>query len=169
MVNLHFSLPKRKRFITKFAFSPKAFRYTFAVRMRHGKGKGKKKRFRFQMKTHFDSNFNYCNYSNYTGAQQIIFFLCRGGRDVIKILQLHHPDRLCESEACSFSCAISDLGSKCSYLDITYLLISIKMRMASILNLNTLTMLTIGHTDRGRPTLKRWRCRFIIINTIIQF
>ena len=46
--------------------------------------------------------------------------------------------------------------------DITYLLISIKMWLASIsasiLIINTLTMLTIGHADRGRPTLKlRWR------------
>ena len=82
-------------------------------------------------------------------------FFSSMSRHVIKILQLSHPDRLCESEACSFSCAISDLGSKCSYLDITYLLISIKMLLTSILIINTLTMLTIGHADRGSPTLKR--------------
>ena len=75
-------------------------------------------------------------------------------RHVIKILQLHLPDRLCESEVLAFSCTISDLGSKCSYLDITYLLISIKMWLASILIINTLTLLTIAHADRGRPTLK---------------
>ena len=49
-------------------------------------------------------------------------------------------------------------GSKCAYLDITYLsiliMISIKMWLASILIINTLTMLTIAHADRGRPTLK---------------
>ena len=44
-------------------------------------------------------------------------------------------------------------GSKCAYLDITYLLISIKMWLASILIINTLSMLTIAHADRGRPTL----------------
>ena len=76
-------------------------------------------------------------------------------RHVIKILQLHHPNRLCESEAWKFSCAISDLGSKCSYLlYYIFAVLSIKMWLASILIINTLTMLTIGHADRGRPTLK---------------
>ena len=84
----------------------------------------------------------------------VLRFFSSMSSHVVKILQLHLPDRLCESEVLAFSCTISDLGSKCSYLDITYLLISIKMWLASILIINTLTLLTIAHADRGRPTLK---------------
>ena len=77
----------------------------------------------------------------YVSAPFLLFFLCRDmwSRSCNYIIPIGFANLRRANFHASFLILVQT--SKCSYLDITYLLIGIKMWLASILIINTLTML----------------------------